>query len=55
MTDSSDYDEFTCRCGTALCRGQVTGQDWRRPELQERYRGYFSPYLQQRIDNLKSH
>jgi hypothetical protein len=52
MTDSSDYDEFTCCCGTALCRGQITGQDWQRPELQTRYRGYFSPYLQKRIATL---
>lgn len=49
MTDSSDYDEFICRCGSPLCRGQVKGQDWQLPDLQERYRGFFSPYLQQRI------
>lgn len=34
-----DYVLAPCRCGTDLCRGQVTGQDWRRPELRERYRG----------------
>lgn len=39
-----------CRCGTPACRGRVTGQDWRRPELHERYRGDFPPYLQRRID-----
>lgn len=45
-----DYEAaFECRCGTARCRGTVDGQDWRRPELQERYRGYFSAYLQKRI------
>jgi hypothetical protein len=26
-----------CACGTALCRGTVTGDDWRRPDLQARY------------------
>ena len=52
MTDSSDYDEFQCCCETPLCRGRVTGQDWRRPDLQERYRGYFSPYLQRKIEFL---
>jgi hypothetical protein len=50
MTDGSDYDELDCACGTPSCRGRVTGDDWRRPELIERYRGYFSPYLARRID-----
>lgn len=49
-SDGSPYDEFTCRCGSAACRGAVSGKDWRRPDLQARYRGWFSPYLQRRID-----
>ncbi|MEO8610830.1 MAG: SET domain-containing protein-lysine N-methyltransferase [Chloroflexota bacterium] len=54
MSDGSAYDEFECQCGEAACRHRVTGHDWRLPELQQRYRGYFSPYLQRRIDHLKS-
>ncbi len=50
MSDGTPYDEFTCACATPYCRGRVTGNDWRLPELQERYRGYFSPYLQRRIN-----
>lgn len=49
MSDGSPYDEFVCQCGAANCRGRVTGDDWQLPELQERYAGYFSPYLQRRI------
>ncbi|MBP7998015.1 MAG: SET domain-containing protein [Chloroflexi bacterium] len=49
MSDGSAYDEFDCGCGTASCRGRVSGNDWQRPELQKRYAGYFSPYLQRRI------
>jgi hypothetical protein len=52
MSDSSDYDEFECHCGTTSCRTKVTGLDWKLPELQRRYRGYFSPYLQRRIDRM---
>lgn len=52
MSDGSPYDEFVCSCGGPTCRGQITGEDWRRPELQKRYAGYFSPYLQRRIDQL---
>lgn len=53
MSDSSPYDEFDCECGAANCRGRVSGNDWRRPELWERYAGHFSPYLQRRINHLK--
>ena len=52
MGDASDYDEFTCRCGTPSCRGVVTGSDWRDPALQARYAGWFSPYLAARIAGL---
>ena len=50
MCDGSPYDEFRCSCETPGCRGHVTGNDWMLAELQERYHGYFSPYLQRRID-----
>jgi uncharacterized protein len=53
-TDGSPYDEFECACGSPDCRGYVSGNDWKRPELWERYKGYFSPYLQRRIDRLKA-
>jgi uncharacterized protein len=53
-SDGSDFDEFECRCGTALCRGKVTGHDWMLPELQLRHRGHFSPYLARRIAALSS-
>lgn len=54
MCDGSNYDEFPCTCGAPNCRGQITGQDWSLPDLWERYAGYFSPYLQRRIDALKN-
>lgn len=54
MTDGGPYDEFTCHCNTPLCRHQVSGNDWQRPELWERYAGHFSPYLQRRIDLLRT-
>jgi hypothetical protein len=50
MTDSSPYDEFRCGCATAACRGFVRGTDWQLPEVQRRYAGFFSSYLQRRID-----
>jgi uncharacterized protein len=53
MCDGSPYDEFDCACGSKLCRGKVTGDDWRDPVLWKRYAGHFSPYLQRRIEALK--
>ena len=52
MCDGTPYDEFICSCGSENCRGNITGEDWKRPDLRERYAGYFIPYLQRRIDML---
>jgi len=38
-----------CRCGAAACRGVLTGTDWMRTDLQERYPGWFSWWLQRQI------
>jgi hypothetical protein len=54
MSDGSPYDEFECACGAINCRGRVSGDDWALPRLWERYEGYFSPYLQRRIERLRS-
>jgi SET domain-containing protein len=50
---NSGADGFAlgCRCGSPRCRGRVTGDDWRRPDLQRRYEGHWTPALQQRIDD----
>jgi len=50
MSDASDYDEFDCNCGTSMCRGRVQANDWQLETLRHRYRGFFSPYIQRRID-----
>jgi SET domain-containing protein len=45
-----DYDgQMTCHCNTASCRRVIDGRDWRRADLQRKYRGYFSWYLQRKI------
>ena len=50
MSDASNYDEFDCNCGTAMCRGRVSADDWRLDTLRNRYKGFFSPYIQRKID-----
>jgi hypothetical protein len=48
MTDDDD-SEMECRCGAEGCRGIVTGQDWRKEDLQRKYAGYMSWYLAEKI------
>ena len=51
MTDDDD-DEMACKCGAASYRKRITGQDWRREDLQEKYRGYLSWYLVEKINRM---
>jgi uncharacterized protein len=51
-TDDDDY-ELECNCGSASCRRTLNGKDWRKPELQEKYAGYFSWYLQEKIERAR--
>ncbi|MCE8427485.1 MAG: SET domain-containing protein [Candidatus Methanoperedens sp.] len=41
--------EMECNCGSSHCRKKITEDDWRRPELQKKYNGYFSEYLQEKF------
>ena len=50
-TDDDTY-EMECKCGTASCRKVITGQDWQRKELQEKYAGYMSWYLMEKIKRM---
>ena len=45
--------EMNCRCNTKSCRNMVTENDWKLKVLQRKYEGYFSQYLQERIDALR--
>lgn len=53
QADESIVSSWVCRCGSPLCRSRVTGRDWRLPELQARYRGHFSPFLNARIARFR--
>jgi hypothetical protein len=57
-TDYALFDDFDgsmeCHCGRPLCRGRIHGRDWKRDDLQRRYRGYFSWYLERKIRGAPS-
>lgn len=52
--DENFISGWVCNCGPSLCRGRVTGNDWKKPDLQKRYQGHFSPLLNKRIQRLNS-
>lgn len=50
--DDPYTDDGSCLCGASICRKQLTSEDWKIPELQVRYKGHFSPYLEKRISTF---
>lgn len=40
---------MVCSCGSSCCRGLVTGEDWRRPDLQLTYAGHWPPVFEERV------
>ena len=45
MSDTNEFIAFACRCGSPSCRGQMSGSDWKLPQLQQRYAGWFAPHV----------
>ena len=50
MTESDPDYSFELSCDKDNCRKRLTGNDWKNKELQERYKGYFSKYIEDKID-----
>jgi SET domain-containing protein len=49
MIDGDPQERMDCSCGAPRCRKTITGDDWRRTELQRRYSGYFSRFIADRF------
>jgi len=45
--------EMDCRCKTQRCRKIITENDWKLKMLQQKYKGFFSQYLQEKIAALQ--
>lgn len=43
-----------CRCGSPLCRSVITGADWQRAELRERYGEHWTPGLLELIRSARA-
>ncbi|NTW27131.1 MAG: SET domain-containing protein [Candidatus Moranbacteria bacterium] len=46
--------EIKCLCGSVKCRGKITENDWKMPELQKKYNGYFQHFLQEKINKINT-
>lgn len=46
--------EMECRCGSINCRKRITEDDWKIPDIQKKYDGFFSQYLQEKITDYLS-
>jgi uncharacterized protein len=53
-TQSDGDFTMQCRCGSPLCRGEVTGLDWQKHDLQTRYGEHWVPVLRDRIRALRA-
>lgn len=50
LNDETYLMKRECNCKAALCRQIVRGTDWRKPSVQMRNAGFFSPFIELRIE-----
>lgn len=48
---ANDDSTLICKCGSKECRRIITGKDWMNSSLQKKYAGYFTNYIQRKIDS----
>ena len=48
MIDNDNY-KMKCGCGAKKCRKIITGHDWKRADLRQKYGNYFSAFLLEKI------
>jgi len=48
----ANKEPMHCNCRSSNCRGLITASDWKIKILQVKYRGYFSSYIQLKINDI---
>lgn len=54
MAITSDY-QMKCNCGNINCRNLITGDDWKKEELQKRYDKYFSWFIYKKTHSIDTY
>lgn len=49
MTETDPEYSLELSCDKTTCRKKFTGNDWKNPEIQKKYAGYFSYYIERKI------
>lgn len=52
MTTDREYT-LECNCGSKNCRRVITGDDWKRKDLQKKYASHFTYHILSKIKELK--
>ena len=50
LHEEGNGSPMKCSCGSGMCRSRITRNDWKDRELQDRYRGHFSPLVNKMIE-----
>ena len=50
MAEANNTFRLDCNCGKKTCRKLITGKDWQNKSLQQKYKGYFSRFIQDKIE-----
>lgn len=53
LTECDPTYQLNCLCGKSKCRGVVTGSDWKRSDLQQKYGHHFTTHITKLIDAEK--
>ena len=51
IQDKDNVKPFKCNCGSKNCRNIITRDDWKRKDLQKRYKGYFNWFIEEKLKN----
>jgi hypothetical protein len=52
-TTDSEGVYLLCKCGSPECRKVLHGESWKDPEFQKKNEGFFSWYLQEKINSMR--
>lgn len=52
MTEEDPSWKMGCHCGEPTCRKIITGSDWKKAEIQKKYKGFFTQSIQSQVDAL---
>ncbi len=50
-TTDNYYHKMKCTCDAENCRKIITGKEWKRKDIQRKYKNYFSSYIISKIKN----